>query len=157
MRDAVNGAKDRLFAQAELHVVLILYNTSLCTFWGGVIAVGIGLRNAGYGGLIFVFVAAWLGISAPVLHAQTLTILDFLKRGWSGTSELVPWIIEVPDPEVISLLTRVIAGITSATSPLAGLSAVALYDLVPVGRPFALLPLKTRLETKVMAVAFSRR
>ncbi len=147
---------DRTFIYPELVVVLLFYGTIAGGFWTAVIIAASWLTDAGYGALAVALVGIWLLISAPVLYAQAGELLDVVGRTIIGHVGIVPRLVELTDPPAIPRWMHLLGAAASVTAPGASLSALALYALEPPARPFALIPFKTRLEVKTMAVAVNR-
>jgi hypothetical protein len=144
------------FALAELVVVLLFYGAVAGAFWTGVIVGASALTDAGYGGLALVLLGIWSIVGAPVLYVQVGTMLDVIGRTLIGHTGIVPGVVALPGPSSIPKWIRLLGAVISMTAPTASLSALALDVLLAPSRPFALLGLKTRLETKAMATAVDR-
>jgi len=156
MSDASSDPWGRLCEQSELHVVLLLYGLVSSAFWTGMIVIVTGLARAGHTVFAFAMFSSWLAVSAPAVTAQLCTFFRWLTTFRASQVRTTRSAVDIGEAPGATLLTRLVGGIVSATSPFAAWSAVALYDRETMGRPFAVIAAETKRDIAALTTAVGR-
>jgi len=145
-----------LLTWAELLVLLILYSVLSGAFWAGVTIALSWAWKFSYGVPALILLGTWVLIGIPTVYAQVVMIADAVGHILIDYVGTVPRLIDPPRRWPVSPPLKFLVWMLSLTSPLGGTSALCLYSVAPVQRPFDIIGLKARAEVDTTGEAFDR-